>query len=115
MADEKIQYLEKIYKAVANRNRLRIIKLLENGSLCVCDIKRVIGTSQPSVSRHLSILKKAGLVCGWKKGEWVYYRIQKSSDDLITQILQQIFNTLKHEKITGIRIKKNRCVNKHKK
>ncbi len=86
------------YRALANKNRLRIIKVLENCSLCVCEIKEVLGTTQPAVSRHLSILKQAGFLEGTKKAGWVYYGISRTKNPLIKQLLAQIFNALETEK-----------------
>lgn len=54
--------LEDILKACADRNRIRILKLLEKRKLCVCEIAFVLGITQPSVSRHLRKLKRAGLI-----------------------------------------------------
>jgi DNA-binding transcriptional ArsR family regulator len=62
-------------KALADESRIRILKLLENGELCVCQIIAVIGLSQSTVSKHLAILKSAGLVEDRKKTIWVYYRL----------------------------------------
>ncbi|MCX6356742.1 MAG: metalloregulator ArsR/SmtB family transcription factor, partial [Candidatus Aureabacteria bacterium] len=54
--------IEKIFKSLADRNRIRILKMLEVRRLCVCEITAIMGIAQPSVSRHLSILRDAGLV-----------------------------------------------------
>lgn len=64
-----------IFKALSEETRLRIIKLLEDGELCVCDIVAALNTIQPKVSFHLGILKEAGLIKDRKQGKWVHYRI----------------------------------------
>ena len=56
------EWSEKVLKAVADRNRLRILKLLESKHMCVCELAFVLGIKQPSVSRHLKKLKEAGLI-----------------------------------------------------
>jgi ArsR family transcriptional regulator, arsenate/arsenite/antimonite-responsive transcriptional repressor len=66
-----------VLKALANPARARIIKLLEEGELCVCDIIIVIGLKQSTISKHLNILKNAGLVDDRKDGTWAYYRLSK--------------------------------------
>ena len=66
-----------ILKALANPARLRIVKLLEADELCVCDIITVIGLKQSTISKHLNILKNAGLVDDRKDGTWAYYRLSK--------------------------------------
>ena len=67
-----------VFKALSDETRLRILKLLEQGELCVCDIVAALDTIQPSVSFHLSTLKEAGLIKDRKQGKWVHYRIDDS-------------------------------------
>ncbi|NCO67838.1 MAG: ArsR family transcriptional regulator [Nitrospirae bacterium CG_4_10_14_0_8_um_filter_41_23] len=64
-----------IFKALSEETRLRIIKLLEHGELCVCDIVAALDTIQPKVSFHLAVLKEAGLIKDRKQGKWVHYSI----------------------------------------
>jgi arsenate reductase/ArsR family transcriptional regulator len=64
-----------IAKALADANRVRILKLLEGKELCVCQIIAVIGNAPSTISKHLSILRDAGLVEGRKDGRWVYCRM----------------------------------------
>ena len=64
----------KVFKALGDPTRLRIVKLLENGELCVCQLIAVLGMGQSRISRHLSILKGAGLIVDDRKGKWVHYR-----------------------------------------
>jgi Predicted transcriptional regulators len=66
-----------IFKALADENRLRILNLLKNGELCVCDIEGVLGIKQSNTSRHLNKLKMAGLIVPEKKSQWVYYRLSE--------------------------------------
>jgi len=63
------------FAAFADRTRLRILSLLRCGELCVCDLVRVIGAPQPTVSRHLAYLRRSGLVIARKEGLWMYYRL----------------------------------------
>lgn len=62
-------------KAIADPSRVRIVKLLENDELCVCQITTVLGLAAATVSKHLSALKTAGLVQSRRDGKWVYYRL----------------------------------------
>ncbi|MCG6552680.1 MAG: metalloregulator ArsR/SmtB family transcription factor [Candidatus Magnetominusculus sp. LBB02] len=75
----------KLFSALSDETRLRIIKLLEAGQRCVCDITAALDMSQPKVSFHLSILKEAGLVSDTKDGKWVYYRLAEG--DLFSRFL----------------------------
>jgi len=67
-----------IFKALSDETRLRILKLLEQGELCVCDIVAALDMIQPKVSFHLGVLKDAGLIKDRKQGKWVHYRIDDS-------------------------------------
>lgn len=84
-----------IYKALSDERRLKILKLLENGELCVCDLVYAFDTVQPKISFHLSILKEAGLIKDRRQGKWSYYSIK--DDDLFKRLL--ILSTI--ERITG--------------
>ena len=64
-----------LFKALADPTRLRIIKLLENGELCVCQLTAALRMGQSRISRHLSILKQAGLIEDRRAGKWVHYRL----------------------------------------
>ena len=76
--DKPLKELTVIFKALADRNRLRIIKILQERPLCVCEIREVLGISQPAVSRHLNILKNAGLIEDEKDGVWTNCRLPGS-------------------------------------
>jgi ArsR family transcriptional regulator len=67
-----------VFKALSEEIRLRIIKLLEHGELCVCDIVAALDMIQPKVSFHLAVLKEAGLIKDRKQGKWVHYKIDDS-------------------------------------
>ncbi|MDP2168515.1 MAG: metalloregulator ArsR/SmtB family transcription factor [Thermodesulfovibrionales bacterium] len=67
-----------IFKALSDETRLRILKLLEGGELCVCDIVAALDTSQPGASFHLCVLKEAGLIRDRKEGRWTHYRLEDS-------------------------------------
>ncbi len=67
-----------IFKALSDETRLRILKLLEQGELCVCDIVAAFEMIQPKVSFHLAVLKEAGLIKDRKQGKWVNYSIDDS-------------------------------------
>jgi len=74
-----------IFKALSDETRLRVIKLLEQGELCVCDITAALDMVQPKVSFHLSALKEAGLIKDRKQGKWIHYRL--SDADLFRRML----------------------------
>lgn len=67
--------IEDYFKGLSDINRLRIVNLLLQGELCGCDIQYVVGSSQSNVSRHLTYLKRSGLVEDRRAGFRVYYRL----------------------------------------
>ena len=69
-----LETFETVAKAVADSSKVRILKLLESGELCVCQIITVLDLAPATVSKHLTVLKAAGLVQQRRDGKWVYYR-----------------------------------------
>ena len=81
----EVKDLVTVFKALSDETRLRILKLLERGELCVCDIVAAFDMVQPKVSFHLRALKEAGLVKDRKEGKWMHYRLDDS--DLFKRFL----------------------------
>jgi ArsR family transcriptional regulator len=75
---EKVE-LVVILKALADETRLRMLHLLKERELCVCEIEEVLGIQQSNASRHLDKLRNAGLVCSEKRAQWVYYRLNEDT------------------------------------
>lgn len=73
-----MKHLIIIFKALSEETRLRIVKLLEHGELCVCDIVAALDMVQPKVSFHLNVLKEAGFLKDRKQGRWTHYRLDES-------------------------------------
>ncbi len=69
--------IEDVMKALADRNRLRIVNLLQDGPLCVCDLEETLGLNQSNLSRHLAKLKQAGLLKSKKEGLFIYYSLNE--------------------------------------
>jgi len=80
-----MEELTTIFKALSDETRLRIIKLLEQGELCVCDITAALDMVQPKVSFHLGTLKEAGLIKDRKQGKWIHYSLNEK--DLFRRML----------------------------
>lgn len=91
--------LIKIFHALSDETRLKILKLLSKGELCVCEIAVALNMVQPKVSFHLGVLKEADLVKIRKEGKWVIYILNDS--DLFRRFL--IFSIL--EKISDEDVK----------
>lgn len=77
--------LEKILKAVSDKNRLRILMLLEKRKMCVCELAYTLGITQPSVSKHLKKLTLAGLLGSEQDHFWTNYYLKK--DNLYADVL----------------------------
>jgi ArsR family transcriptional regulator, arsenate/arsenite/antimonite-responsive transcriptional repressor len=69
----------KIAKALADRNRIRVLLALQEGELCICQITELLDLAASTTSRHVAILKNAGLVEDRKSGRWVYCRLPGKS------------------------------------
>lgn len=67
-----------LFKGMGDSTRLRIVILLLERELCVCDILAVLRLPQSTVSRHMARLKSAGLVMDRREGKWVHYRLEES-------------------------------------
>jgi len=80
-----MEELTTVFKALSDETRLRIIKLLEQGELCVCDITAALDMVQPKVSFHLSALKEAGFIKDRKQGKWIHYSLNEK--DLFKRML----------------------------
>ncbi len=87
-----------IFKALSDETRLRILKLLEHGELCVCDIVTALDMIQPKVSFHLSVLQEAGLVKSRKQGKWIHYSIDES-DIFKRFLLMSVFERIPDETV----------------
>ena len=76
-----------VTKALSDPNRVRIVKMLQHRSMCVCELQAGLGISQPTVSKHLKILERAGLVNYRKDGLWVDYFLADGSESPYAVIL----------------------------
>jgi len=91
---------EATMKAVADPTRVRILKMLEGGELCVCQIIAVLALSPSTVSKHLFLLKSAGLVNDRKEKKWVHYSLDRESDDpYVAGILRELSSWLDRDPV----------------
>ena len=86
-----------LFRALADRTRLRIVNLLARGSLCVCDLQQILGQPQSSVSRHLALLKSAGLIADRRDGLWVFYALTAWDTPLARGVLAALRDHLAGE------------------
>jgi ArsR family transcriptional regulator, arsenate/arsenite/antimonite-responsive transcriptional repressor len=85
--------LESLFRALADRTRLRLLNLIGNREICVCYLVEILGMSQPKISRHLAYLRRAGIVASRREGKWMHYRLSMPRDEAAADVLRE---TLKH-------------------
>ena len=83
----------KVMKALSDPNRVKIIKLLQQKTMCVCELQGALKIAQPSVSKHLKLLEEAGLVDYKKEGLWVNYYL---ADGKASPYAASLLGNLKH-------------------
>lgn len=80
-----MQNLTQLFKALSDKTRLRILSLMKEGEICVCDIADTLKMTQPNISFHLSLLKEAGLIKDRRNGRWIHYSLDDS--DIFTRFI----------------------------
>lgn len=83
--------LIKIAKALSDKNRVRILKMLEVKPLCVCEMTEILGIATSTVSSHLSLLKDTGLIIDKKDGKWINYLL---NDEPKSRIAEEILSLI---------------------
>lgn len=83
----------KVMKAVSDPSRVKILKMLQHKSMCVCEMTTALELAQPTVSKHLKILEDAGMVACRKSGLWVNYQV---ADGKKTPYAANLLGNLKH-------------------
>ena len=84
----------RIFKALADETRLRILLLLLSGEVCVCEVMAVLDLPQSTASRHLAYLRNAGWVLDRRQGVWMYYRLNDDGNPLRRALREVIETTL---------------------
>ncbi len=103
----------KVMKALSDPNRVKIIKLLEQKKMCVCELQGALGIAQPTVSKHLRILEEAGLVDYKKDGLWVnYYLTDGRGSPYAASILGNLRHWLNEEPAVAELVKKAPFINR---
>jgi ArsR family transcriptional regulator len=98
MKMERTFNLELFFAALADRTRLRLLNLMRDGEVCVCFFAETLNTNNPKISRHLSYLKRAGLVSGRRDGKWMHYQITAPKHKTATEMFSKLMEMLKDEK-----------------
>ncbi|MDD4135385.1 MAG: metalloregulator ArsR/SmtB family transcription factor [Eubacteriales bacterium] len=80
----------KVFKALCDEKRLRILELLQDGERCVCTLHEPLGLPQSTLSYHLRILCESGIVAGRQEGKWTYYHISQPGSRAAAQLLAKL-------------------------
>lgn len=89
-----IDQLESVFKALADKTRLRILALLGNNEVCVCHLHDSLALPQPTVSRHLAYLRRAGLVDVRRDGVWMHYQVARALDPSVQTVVNAAVDAL---------------------
>ena len=107
----------KVFKALGDETRLKILVILTKRNICAKGISRHLGISEAAVSQHLKVLREADIIIGEKRGYFVQYDIQDSTFSIIINFIQEIINNdinyeglhMPMECMAECNIKKNKC------
>ena len=91
--------LELLFKALADRTRLRLLNLMAAGEVCVCFFVEVLGANQPKISRHLAYLRRAGVVAARREGKWMHYRISTPADPRAARVFAEVLTWLGEDRV----------------
>jgi ArsR family transcriptional regulator, arsenate/arsenite/antimonite-responsive transcriptional repressor len=86
-ADLEVRPLSRLFRALGDETRLRIVALLSHGELCVCHLEKALDLNQPNASRQLGILKASGIVDSRRAGTWVYYSLTEQDHETVAKAL----------------------------
>ena len=102
-----------VFKALSDPNRIRILKMLIGRELCMCEVREVLSLSNSTVSKHLTILRDAGLLLDSKDGKWVNFRINdKSEHRFIRSVITLVQDSFDDDDVVKEDLKKVRKVNR---
>src|SRR2546423_15309908 len=87
---KKSYNIENLFKALADRTRLRLISLIGDSEVCVCFLTEILKTSQPKISRHLAYLRRAQIVVARREGKWMHYRLIEPPDEHAARIFREV-------------------------
>ncbi len=82
--------IAKIFKALCDENRVKIVKLLQNGEKCACNISDTLGLSQSKLSYHMKILCEGGIIECWYVGKWTHYKISENGSENAINVLKEL-------------------------
>jgi ArsR family transcriptional regulator len=104
--------VQNIFKALSDETRLRILSVIMQGEMCVCEIEQALDLTQSNASRHLTVLKNAGIIRGVKHAQWMYYSMDedfsRNNGELFTYLTARLKELKSYENDT-LQCVKCRC------
>src|SRR5919107_1628418 len=82
--------MELLFRALADRTRLRLLNLMGADEICVCFLVEGLKMNQPKISRHLAYLRRAGVVSARREGKWMHYRVTEPPDEHAARIFREV-------------------------
>jgi ArsR family transcriptional regulator len=82
--------MELLFRALADRTRLRLLNLMGDDEVCVCFLVEALKLTQPKISRHLAYLRRAGIVASRRQGKWMHYRLTRAADSQAAGVLSAV-------------------------
>jgi ArsR family transcriptional regulator len=105
----------KVFKALSDPNRVRILKMVLERELCLCEVREVLDLSASTVSKHLSILRDAGLILDAKDGKWVNFRANdRTEDEVVRSTLALVRRSFSDDEVIREDLKRVRRVDRAK-
>lgn len=89
--------IELLFKALADKTRLRLLSLMGEDEVCVCFFVEVLKINQPKISRHLAYLRRAGVVSARRDGKWIHYRVAEPPDPQAASIFREMQAWLRND------------------
>src|SRR5437870_12802809 len=87
---EKKYRMETLFRALADRTRLRLLSLMGDDEVCVCFFVEILQENQPKISRHLAYLRRAGIVGARREGKWMHYRVVTPPNPHAARMLREV-------------------------
>lgn len=94
-----VRFASRLFKALGDETRLRIVALLSHGELCVCHFESALGLTQSNTSRQLGVHKNAGIVEARREGSWVYYRLAPQLDEVCKAQLKTLVGSFTRREV----------------
>ncbi len=94
MLDTTLAELEKLFLALSDKTRLRLLTLMVDGEVPVGYLVDSLGDSQPKISRHLAYLRNTGIVSTRRDGKWIYYAIEQHPDPAVSRVLDETLRSI---------------------